>query len=58
MKKTILKNISKNISCVAQSSLSSIDDILVTTPPPTATVPPPPPKPSARKNPDIIIVGP
>ena len=58
MKKTILKNISKNISCVAQSSLSSIDDILVTTPPPTPTVPPPPPKPSARKNPDIIIIGP
>ena len=50
------KNFFKNLKCVGQSSLSSIDDLIVT-PPPTPSSPPPP-KPSCSKNPDIVITGP
>ena len=52
-----MKKIYKNISCAAQSSLSSVDDIIVT-PPSTPSTPPPPPKPTSSKNPQIVVIGP
>ena len=50
------KNFFKNLKCIGESSLSSIDDILVT--PPQTPIPPPPPKPNHPKNPDLVVVGP